>query len=435
MKSLKQIKKEKQREKELLEKIKKEEEEIEKEVNEIMQEPKFSFKESLELLKGKDEEEAEYESYLTEEELAEEENKRKEEKRIIKTAAVVMVSVVIVTIVGVRVFYDTFKSDLLKVTEPLLKSHYEEITGEKAKTKTIEEFMTKDENKKDIGTGIYLLTTEDDKHIMSVNNELIGDDLRVESKKEEVKKYLQPYLGNIELVTDSIALSYDDYYLTYNRFVDYINVLPSKLTTEELISSNKLTLTYKAIYKGDLDLASITNIINNFSANSTILLFKQDMTGISNVTLIKRGITHSFNITAEIEKNDGITYLELDRNVNDIIDVSASLHSSSSVSTENDYNIVNPISIKAEKNRRNRDEEEKPAYYLIRLVSSLITEDGFVELSTYKREDTYREIEKDDYEDVFLFTIGSYTYVFGENDLFIGQIRGKKTFLCKLGIC
>lgn len=435
MKSLKQIKKEKQREKELLEKIKKEEEEIEKEVNEIMQEPKFSFKESLELLKGKDEEEAEYESYLTKEELAEEENKRKEEKRIIKTAAVVMVSVVIVTIVGVRVFYDTFKSDLLKVTEPLLKSHYEEITGEKAKTKTIEEFMTKDENKKDIGTGIYLLTTEDDKHIMSVNNELIGDDLRIESKKEEVKKYLQPYLGNIELVTDSIALSYDDYYITYNRFVDYINVLPSKLTTEELISSNKLTLTYKAIYKGDVDLASIANMINNFSTNSTILLFKQDMTGISNVTLIKRGITHSFNITAEIEKNDGITYLELDRNVNDIIDVSASLHSSSSVSTENDYNIVNPISIKAEKNRRNRDEEEKPAYYLIRLVSSLITEDGFVELSTYKREDTYREIEKDDYEDVFLFTIGSYTYVFGENDLFIGQIRGKKTFLCKLGIC
>lgn len=435
MKSIEQIKKEKAKEKELLEKIKKEEEELEKEVNEKMQEPKFSFKESLELLKSKDEEELEYESYLTEEELAEEENRKKEDKRIIKTAAIVMVSVILATIVGVRVFYDTFKSDLLKITEPLLKSHYEEITGEKTKTKTIEEFMTKDENKKDVGTGICLLTTEDDKHIMAVNNELIGDDIRIESKKEEVKKYLLSHLGNIELVIDSIALSYDDYYLTYNRFVDYINVLPSKLTTEELISSNKLALTYKAIYKGDLDLVSIENIINDFSNNSTILLFKQDMTGISNVTLIKRGMAHSFNITAEIEKNDGITYLELDRNVNDIIDVNASLHSSSSVSTENDYNIVNPISIKTEKNRQNRDEEEKPAYYLIRLASSLITEDGFVELSTYKREDTYREIEKDDYEDVFLFTIGSYTYVFGENDLFIGQIRGKKTFLCKLGIC
>ncbi len=435
MKSIEQIKKEKAKEKELLEKIKKEEEELEKEVNEKMQEPKFSFKESLELLKNKDEEELEYESYLTEEELAEEENRKKEDKRIIKTAAIVMVSVILATIVGVRVFYDTFKSDLLKITEPLLKSHYEEITGEKTKTKTIEEFMTKDENKKDVGTGICLLTTEDDKHIMAVNNELIGDDIRIESKKEEVKKYLLSHLGNIELVIDSIALSYDDYYLTYNRFVDYINVLPSKLTTEELISSNKLALTYKAIYKGDLDLVSIENIINDFSNNSTILLFKQDMTGISNVTLIKRGMAHSFNITAEIEKNDGITYLELDRNVNDIIDVNASLHSSSSVSTENDYNIVNPISIKTEKNHQNRDEEEKPAYYLIRLASSLITEDGFVELSTYKREDTYREIEKDDYEDVFLFTIGSYTYVFGENDLFIGQIRGKKTFLCKLGIC
>lgn len=434
MKRLNQIKKERQITKELLKKMK-EEEAIEKEISEIMPEEKFTIKESIELLKGKDEEELEYESYLTEEELEEERRKQKENKRIAKIAGIVMVCVITLVIIGTNVFYNTFKSDLLKITEPLLKSHYESLTGEKAKTRTIEELMTKNEEKKLVGTGIYLLTTETNKHIMAINNEVLGDDINTSKRNQEIKDYILPYLGNIELITDSISLSYDEYYTSYNRFLDYINVLPSKLSTSELIASQKLALTYKIIYQGEIDIFSIENLIKTFSINSTFVLFKQDSTGIKNVTVVNQDKTLSFDITAEIEKEKGITYLELDRTVNGVVDLDVSLFASSSVSSKNDYNIVNPMSIKKEEEQRYRDEEPKPSYYLLRVASSLITEDGFVELNTSKREDTYQEIEKDEYKDVFLLSIGSYTYIFGENDIFIGQMRGEKSFLCKIGIC
>lgn len=435
MKSLKELKKEKLKEKETYEKIKQEEEELEKELNEIMPEPSFSFKETLDILKGKDEEELEYESYLTEEELKQEEEKRKEEIKIAKTAAIIISTAFIVVIVGANVFYNIFKSELLKVTEPMLKSHYEAVTGEKAKTKTIEELKTKNEENKEVGTGIYLLTTKDNKHIMSVNNELIGDDIAVSTKKEEVNEFIKPYLGNVELIIDSLSLSYDDYYVSYNRYLDYMNVLPSALSTEELISSNKLVITYKAIYQGDLDINNIENLIERFSNNSSILLFKQESAGITNVTFVKQGSTHSFDITAEIDKDDDITYLELDRNLNGVIDTEIHLYVNSSVSTDTDYNVANPISIKKETERRNRDEEEKPEYYLLRISSSLITDEGFVELSETKRDDNYKEKEKKDYDDIYMLTIGSNTYVFGENNIFIGQRRGQKSYLCKLGIC
>lgn len=428
------IKKEKRQDKETLERLKKEEEELEREVNELMPESKFSFKESFELLKNKDEEEAEYESYLTEEELEEENRKKREEVKIIKIAESVMISVIILTIISVNVFYNTFKSDLLKITEPMLKEHYENITGEKAKTKTIEEFTVKGENNEMIKTGIYLLTTEDNKHIMSLNNELIGDDINISQKKEHVKDHINPYLGEVELVIDTIDLSYDDYYTTYNRYLEYINVLPAKLSMEELLNSNKLTLTYKAIYKGEIDTNSILNIMTTFSPNSCMLLFKQESSGITNATIIKNNKAITLNITAEIEKTDGISYLELDRNINNVSDVKVSKYANSSVSTEEDYTVVNPISIKKE-SERNREEEEKTSYYLIRVSSSLINDTGFLELSTYKKEDTYREIKREEYEDVLLLTIGSHTYIFGENNLFIGQKGGKKSFLCKLGIC
>ncbi len=435
MKLLNNYKKKRLKEKELIEKIKNEEKEIEKEINEHTPEAKFTFNETINLLKGKDEEELEYESYLTEDELKEENRKKEEERKIAKRVGIILIGVIIITVIGSKVFYDTFKSDLLKVTEPLLKEHYEKITGEKAKTKTIQELMRIDENRKEVKTGIYLLTTKDNKHLMSLNNSLIGDDININTKKSDAKNYVINKLGDIELITDSISLSYDDYYITYNRFLDYMNVLPSDMSFEDLLESGKLALTYKAIYQGTLDLENIKNMMIKLSPNSSVLLLKQDNTGVKNVTYIKKDMVFTADITAEIEKDDGVAYLELDRNINGVNDVTISLYANSSVSTKNDYNIINPISIEPEEESYRRDEVKKPTFYLIRVSSSLINDSGFVELSTSKREDTYTEIEKEEYEDVQLLTIGSYTYIFGEEDLFIGQVSGKKTFLCKLGIC
>ncbi len=427
-------KKAREEEKKILEKLKQEEEALEKEVNEIMAEPKFSFKETIEMMKGEDEEEAEYRSYLTEEELALEDNKKKEERKIIKMVIIIFVITISAISFGSKVFYDTFKSDLLKITEPMLKSHYYDKMGQKAKTKTIEELETKGPDNKVIGTGIYLLTTKDNKHIMSLNNELIGDDINNSNKYTEVKEYLYSYFEGLELVTDDIKLSYDDYYVEFNRFLDYINVLPSDMSTEELINSKKLTVTYKALYQGELDYDLISSLLNTFSINSRFIFYKQTSTGITNIAIINKDKTTSLNITAEIEKDSGIMYLELDRNLNDVSDVEVATFADSSVSSKNDYSITNALGTKKIV-ERSRDEEIKDSYFLLRIDSSIINENNFIELSTSKRNDTYEELEKEDYIDTIVYTVGSYTYILSENNIFIGRTTTKKSFMCNFGIC
>lgn len=435
MKSLSQRKAEKSKEKELLEKLKKEEEELEKEIDNLMEEDKYTIKEALSLLNEKDEEDLEYESYLTEEEKLENLEKEKEEKKIAKLAASLVLVISVLMIVGVKIFYDNFKSDLLKTTEPLLKEHYYKTYGIKAKTKSIEEFKTKGENNSIIGTGIYLLTTKDNKHIMSKNNELIGDDVNTSKRNEYISNYISRFLGNAELITHYIDLSYKDYYLEYNRFLDYINVLPFYLSDNELLSSNKLTVTYKAIYKGDLDPYLLQNAMNTFSNDSTFVLLRQESSGINEVTIIKKDKVITLDITAEIEKDTGISYLELNRELNGITNVNIKRYVDTAVKNEDGYKIINPMEIELEKENKNRNELEKTEYYLLRINEGIIDESSFVELSTYKKDNEYIEQEKEKYSDVFLISVGSYTYILGENSMLIGKKEEKKSFLCDLGIC
>ncbi len=435
LKTLKQRKIEREKEKQTLKSLADEEDKIKQEIDEIMPESKFTIKESINLLKGEDEEEQEYYSYLTEDEKKEELDKKKEQKKILKVAISVLVVTVIMVTIGSKVFYDTFKNDLLKITEPLLKEHYQKKTGNKAKTKTIEEFKTKDKDNNEVGSGIYLLTTKDNKHIMSVNNVLIGDDINNSDISESIKSELKKGFTAAELVTDSIKLSYDDYYLEYNRFLDYINVLPSGFSKEDLLNSNKLVITYKAIYKGQIDTTPLENIMSGLSSNSTFILLRQDASGISNIIIIKKEKTISMDVTALIEKEKGITYLELDRKINSVSNVEVKLLANSSVSTESNYNIINPIVIKKEEERGNREEPQKENYFFLRFDSGLLNKNSFVELNTSKKEDTYTEKKKEDYDDIYLISIGSSTYLLGENNLFVGKVSGKKSFLCNLGIC
>ena len=47
----------------------------------------------------------------------------------------------------------------------------------------------------------------------------------------------------------------------------------------------------------------------------------------------------------------------------------------------------------------------------------------------------YEELEKEDYIDTIVYTVGSYTYILSENNIFIGRTKTKKSFMCNFGIC
>lgn len=429
--SIKEKIKNKKEEKTVLKKLKKEEKELEKEISASYPEEEFSLFNTFKLLKEKDEEEVEYESYLTKEELEELNKEKKFQKKVIIIAASAISILIISISTFTTLFYNANKSDLYKVTEPLLKEYYKEKYNKNLRVKSIEELIAKDENDNEIASGIYLLTTNDDKHIMSVNNTLIGDDIDTAQQEKEVLSFIDSYLPDLNSITSLVDLSYKDYYLEFNRYIDYINVIPGKMTTEELINSEKLTVTYKAVYQGFVNESFALNLINNFSDDSVFYFLKQELGGITNVKIITKEKIISLDVTAQIPKDDNIIYYELDRNKNNITDIMIKKYSNTSIKVIGNYDINNPISITYE----NNNDENKENIYLLRFPSSLINKATYVELDTNKNNELYKELRKNNYSDIILIEISSYTYLIGKNEVLIGKKVEKNSTLCNLGLC
>lgn len=419
--------------KKILEEQLQEEKKLEEEVNDLMPEPSFKIADSLKLLKGKSEEDMEYESYLTEDELKEEKEKEKETKKIVYLSISVFVISAIVIIVGANIFYNLNKSELLRITEPLLKEYYEDRYNEKLKVKEIKELTTKDEKNNEIKTGIYLLTTKDDKHLMSVNNELIGDDISTNKVSEEIENIFKSRIGEENIITDDIELSYMDYYTKYNRYLDYINVIPANMSTTELEESNKLTVTYKAVYQNDIDLYNLQGLLQTFSSDSAIYLLKQETGGPAKVSIITKDKILELPITVQNDKTTDIVQLEFDRNLDGITSLDVTNIVESSMQGKDNYRLINGYLIEYDY-RINRD-EEKEKYYLVRFPKEKLNKNNFVELSTSRYSEYYTELDKEDYIDAIIIEVGSYSYLLSDQEIFIAQKAQKKGFLCNFGIC
>lgn len=432
MLSLKKRREEKKKEKELLKKIEEEEKEIAKE---LPPEDKYTFRELMEVLHGKSEEDIEYESYLTEEELKEEEEKKKQEKKIFIIAGTVFTVAVVLVVVGVNVFYNTFKADILKITQPLLENYYEEKYGEKTKITNIEELTYKNEEREEIKTGIYLATTKDNRHLMCVNNEIIGDDIDINSRKNELLEYMSTNTPNTNMITHEADISYQDYYIKFNRYLEYIKTLPSNTNLNELIASGKLTVTYKLVYQEDINLNEYQNLLNNFSNDSKFYLIKHEVGLPTNLKILTKEKVIDLNVTGEVKKEDNITNIELARDFNGVTSVDITNISKSGLQSISEYNLTNGLLIEFEKERRsNKDDIEKSNYYMIRVSSSPWNQSS-VQVETRKSGNQYRELLPNEYKDVVFIEVGGSTYIIGDEEVLIATKTEKKGFLCNLGIC
>lgn len=430
--SFKKRREDKKKEKELLKKIAEEEKEIEKE---LPPEEKYTFLSIIESISSK-EEEIEYESYLTEEELQEERARKKREKKITIIAASVFIIFITSMIIGTNIIYNVFKSDLLKITQPLLESYYEEKYGEKVKISSIEELTYQNEDKKTINTGIYLATTKNNQHLMCINNELIGDDISINSINNELLDYIVNFTPSTSLITHAVDISYQDYYVKFNRSLDYIKTLPSNKSLNELIATKKLTITYKLVYQGDINIAEYQNLLDNFSSDSKLYLIKHEVGLPTNLKIISKEKIIDLNVTSEIKIEDNITNIELSREANGVTSVDLTTISKSGMESLGEYNLNNGLLIQYEKERRYRDEEkEKTNYYMLRVSNSPWNQSSVIQVSSRKFGDNYRELEKQEYKDLIFIEVGGYTYIIGDEPALIATKTAKKGFLCNLGIC
>lgn len=431
--SLKKRREEKQKEKELLRKMEEEEKEIEKE---LPPEDTYSFSQMLEMLHGKSEEDLEYESYLTEEELKEEEGKRKQEKKYMIIAGSIFITAITITIIGVNVFYNTFKADILKITQPLLESFYEEKYGEKPQISSIEELTYQNEEREIIKTGIYLATTKDNKHLMCINNEQIGDDISITSTKNELLEYMTINTPSTNMITHEVDISYQDYYVKFNRNLEYIRTLPSNMNLNDLIMSGKLTVTYKLVYQGEINISEYQNILNNFSTDSKFYLIKHEVGLPTNLKIISKDKTIDLNVTGEVKKDENITNIEFSRDFNAVTSIELTSISKSGLKAIGDYDLTNGLLIEYEGERRYRQEEiEKTNYYMLRVSNSIWNQTSSIQVETRKSGNQYRELDPSAYKDVIFIEVGGYTYIISEEEVLIATKIAKKGFLCNLGIC
>lgn len=271
---------------------------------------------------------------------------------------------------------------------------------------------------------------------MCINNELIGDDISITALNNELLEYLLNNTPSTNLISHSLDLSYRDYYINFNRNLDYIKVLPSNKNLTELVASNKLTITYKVVYQGDINIQEYQNLLTSFSNDSKIYMIKHEVGLPTNLKIISKDQVIDLNVTSEIKKEDNITNVEFSRDFNSVSSVEVTPISKSGLEATGDYDLTNGLLIEFEKERRHsKDEIPKTNYFMLKVSNSIWNQSSIVQVSTSKSTNRYRELTKETYKDLVFIEVGGYTYIIGDEEALIATKTTKKGFLCNLGIC
>ena len=388
----------------------------------------------------------EYEEYMTEEEKKKIEEMKKEEKRVIITAAI---SFAVIITIGVSFFYAYVyfnRSHYEKVISPMIKEYFKNHYNAEIETdnNNLICYEVKDEENrtKEECTNLLITTTNTKKHILTIDDEYMGDDVNQMSFRTTFQNDFENQFNDIGLVYDETSLSYKDFYHEYNYYLDYINILPINKTYQELIDTNKVTITTKVLYQGEYDLNRVKYFLNSFSEDSRIYMIKVNQGLPSKISIIGKDFFFEANISNSLQLNNDVQYYELDRTINStstcvLKDVSTHGIQESNTNRRYDskveYEFKNGNYIEIQYERPRYKEEPKPHYYLIkysnnRFINNFILFDG--------SNGRYTELDKNKYPMFVTMTLGSETYIIADDSFGIAlKTEKKQGFLCNFGLC
>ncbi len=400
---------------------------IEKELESEFKEPNpLNFKEIFEIIKSKTDEDLEYENLLTEEEKMEElQDKEDTKKFLLKSGCILAIIFTFIIVIGI-IFVNENKSDLYKITEPLLKEYYKSEYNENISFKSIEKIVINNEE-----TNIALATTKDNKHIMAINNKLIGDDISNNIKKE-LEVELNNKLSIANILSSEINLAYQDYYDKYNKKLDYINVIPNQ-KLEELKNSKKLTLEYTGFYRGDLDNELINDILKDYSSDSKFYLIKIDNGFPRTLNVINKNNQFNIDIIGQKEVDKGVYIYDMDRTYNAVNSVKFIRYSNSTIEFYPKYTLKNIFKIELDSNYSYNKDENIANYFMIKMDN--LNKDNLLQVEYSESNRTYFEKDIEDYNNFIISTFGGNTYLIGEQEVTFGNLVENKSFLCNLGLC
>ena len=422
------VKYEKEREKEQ-EKLEKEAEEEVKTEEAKERKEKGNKNYILELFDLIDDEELvkEENKYLTEAEKEEIKQNKINNKKFTHRVIFIIVIFFIIVLIGCYFIIDANKSTLKKESLPIIKDYYYNKFGEKDSFSNLQYLCYKelDENNKRVEkcSNIVYGTSKSGITVMSVDNNLLGDDGSSASIKNDYNIYLHDNMSEYELLYSNPEFSYQDYYLNFNRYYSYIHTLPNGYDFNSLLDSNKLTIIDTIAYQGNINTDFIKNLLNKLSDSSRFIFVKFSNSYPVEFTYISKSEYYDMSINNQAtDVYDGVKYYEFDRNISGVSSVKVNKVSDNSVDPlDSDYEIVNCFDIDYDGiyNYNNKD-IVYPYYYML----------SFDNLNSDVIEFDSNEYEADEYKDIYVFSLNSKTYVIANsNNLGIGnKIKKSKGF-------
>ena len=419
----------------------KEEKELDKLTKEELKADKELEEKPLEMLFNlfeKDDEEIEFEKFYAEhypEEVAQE---KAENKRLIRTAVICFCSVLVLFIIGVIVFKEVFKSDLLKYTKPYMENYYLEKYGDEAKISKME-YIKKynEEDRKYYDTEIAMGTLENGSHIMCINDANIGDDISIESTVNDYTHDIKTIFSGAGIVTNNPKLSYQDYYIEYAIYYDYMSVLPNNKSYADLKYDNKkLTINDVWIFQNVLDTGLVQQFLSTFNDNSIIYAIKQEAgLPVEVYRITSNGVLY-FPVITSVKVTKDVTSYLFDTNYSDVTKVNVLNVNSSSISSNLQRKYYNSYLIKYEKIRRKKEEGERPKYYLLKFSNRSLSANNFTPLNTRSSSNgKYSEFERTFPEIGFIGFTDNVYVIANTNKLVFANYTKDDSFWCSLNLC
>ncbi len=411
--------------KEYKEQVKKEKEEKYKDKSKkevIMLEIKDAFKESF-----SDPELKELEEYKTEAEKEEDKKKKQAEKKFLIGAISIFSSIIVVAIIGLLIFGEIIKTDLEKVTQPILEDYYLKTFNEKPKLQGIT-YLDKEKH-------IVLARFRSGINVMCVDNKHIGDDSTYGSIYNDYKNYLINVMQAPNFIIHKPKLSYVPYEVKYNYYIDYIDTLPSDLTFNELLSNHSLDIVDIIIYERDINKENIKNMLNNFGNNSIIYLIKTSGQNVINFSVVTKDSIQSFDVLEEKYSNQDDTFFKFDQSINKVEYVDIITKSDGFDRDNYKYTNIKTFEVDHSYLRYtgSREEDTRSEYYLVRLKKGL-SYDNFTILTGHG--ESYSLYDEDKTPLVLGIETQNGYLVFGTKEVMIGNRDSeRKSWLCRLNLC
>lgn len=384
----------------------------------------------------KDPDEEEFDNYYQENYREEYEEEKRENKRLLITVSSVGVGVITIVVVALIIFSNMFKSDLLKITKPMLESYYSEKYKDDNNINEIEYLKQYNpETKKQDDTNIALATMSNNSHVMCVDNNIIGDDIDTDKVYNSYQEYKTANFSDFNIIVSNPNISYSDYYLKYSIFYDYSKVLPNGISFDDMVASKKITINDVWIYQGELDIDRVMLFMNSINSNSKIYAIKQEAGFPTSLTVFESNAVLFLPVASSVQLDNDITYFSFDRNYCDVSKLEVKKVNSNSITSSKNLDFNNSYMISVEKVYKKKEEPVLPMYYLLKFSNHSLNSNNLVLLNNTRYSKEKIQMYENDFPEASYIDFSDILYLIGNSSMGVSNTKENDSFLCKLNLC